>query len=77
LVSLPSLGSSVITDSRWDGGKLPVYKLCFHALRWLDPWTSSISYIPFMECRLGQGMILCKMTAPLELLSGLSHCQEI
>ncbi len=44
---------------------------------WLDPWTPSISYIPYMECHLGQGIILYRMKAPLEVLSGISHCQEI
>jgi hypothetical protein len=29
-----------------------------------------------MEYRLGQGMILCRMTAPLEVLLGLNHSQE-
>jgi hypothetical protein len=47
---------------------------------WLDPWTSSISYILYMEYisyHLGQEMTLCRMTAPLEILSGLNHCQKI
>jgi hypothetical protein len=29
-----------------------------------------------MEYHLGQGMILCMMTAPLEVLLGLNHSQE-
>ena len=30
-----------------------------------------------MECHLGQGMSLCRMTALLVVLSGSSHCQGI
>ena len=30
-----------------------------------------------MEYRLGPGMNLCRLKAPLEVLSGLNHCQEI